>query len=905
MRRILSFLFVLLLTSQAFATHFRGGEISWQCVGSGIDKGKLIFTVKLWRGCASGTAGLGTSVSLSNPLYAQNGGVATIYCGRVSMKDISPTCVSPISEIACGQPFASGGGQAYEENLYVSAAVPIYGTPSANGSEFYYNTCCRVNVANGSGSNFYLSATMYPYTDPNTNQTLSLGNMSSGADCYDNSPVFAEKVPYLGVLGKLNYFTAKSIDVDCDSVVYDFSTPRLSATANATWGSGYSANSPLPGTSSNANNVNISMNSQTGIGSYKVIGANGIYQICHKAISYRNGQKVAEVYRDYAMLLEPNTIDSFAIINENPSIYFKLPSATTYSTSYSDTFDVGQTVELNLLATDLDYNDAIQKQKVSLRLVADNALDGGFNPYGCKFSNCAGLDSTTANWVGGKFESTDSVTANFEWTLDCEHLIQCQSSDGLNKEYITYTFLVVAMDDNCDKPLNAIKSFSITIRDTLVDDAPIREISYSGTDATIKWDRLISPQFYSYNIYRVNLSDGIYVLLDSITNLLDTSFTDTLGIDSVGVRYRLIPHVGFSCDNQNNTYDAIILNADTVNGIPEIEWNAMFKLAGNGNYGYYILQTDTGSGWMLLDSSSSLSYTHSSPGCSNTLKYRVLAYDTINDVQYISNIDSVFQDHSADSNMYEICDGDSVLITGAYRYASGIYKDSNNTSLGCKVYIINDLFVNPVYEFTDSEVEICSGDSIFIAGAYRNSAGTYFETFTTSKGCDSTHHYPLKVRSIDTSISVIATALTANSKGKQYQWFECPSLTPIPSANLVTYIATKNGSYGVAITDGACVDSSSCYEITGIGINELENDLEVMVFPNPVNDVLTIQLLNENNPENFTFEFYNSEGKSFYQNDVKASQIDLDVSSWSEGVYYYNISMNGKILYRSAFVKSR
>ncbi|MDZ4756846.1 MAG: gliding motility-associated C-terminal domain-containing protein, partial [Bacteroidota bacterium] len=94
-----------------------------------------------------------------------------------------------------------------------------------------------------------------------------------------------------------------------------------------------------------------------------------------------------------------------------------------------------------------------------------------------------------------------------------------------------------------------------------------------------------------------------------------------------------------------------------------------------------------------------------------------------------------------------ICSGDSISIAGTYRKTSGTYNDTLNTTKGCDSIIVTVLTVNPKYT-TNKTAAICSGDSIFIVGAYRKTSGTYNDTFSTVKGCD----------------SIISTVLTVNPK---------------------------------------------------------------------------------------------------------------------------------------------
>jgi len=89
-----------------------------------------------------------------------------------------------------------------------------------------------------------------------------------------------------------------------------------------------------------------------------------------------------------------------------------------------------------------------------------------------------------------------------------------------------------------------------------------------------------------------------------------------------------------------------------------------------------------------------------------------------------------------DTNYVEICSGESVVLGGSSQTTSGTYIDYYNTELGCDSTVVSVLEVHPVYDSTDVQI-ICDGDSIFLAGAYQFTGGTYIDTFNTINNCDS------------------------------------------------------------------------------------------------------------------------------------------------------------------------
>jgi len=89
-----------------------------------------------------------------------------------------------------------------------------------------------------------------------------------------------------------------------------------------------------------------------------------------------------------------------------------------------------------------------------------------------------------------------------------------------------------------------------------------------------------------------------------------------------------------------------------------------------------------------------------------------------------------------DSNTYVICDGDSILLGGAYQTTAGVYIDTLLSVMPCDSVVVTTLTVDTVFISSDS-AQICFGDSIYLGGAYQNLAGVYIDTLTSLEGCDS------------------------------------------------------------------------------------------------------------------------------------------------------------------------
>ncbi len=144
---------------------------------------------------------------------------------------------------------------------------------------------------------------------------------------------------------------------------------------------------------------------------------------------------------------------------------------------------------------------------------------------------------------------------------------------------------------------------------------------------------------------------------------------------------------------------------------------------------------------------------------------------------------------------------------------------------------------------TDSTVmvNICKGQSYFAGGANQTSGGTYQDTLSNISGCDSIVTTILTVDTVDRRVTLNGATLTANLALATYQWIDCDAgNSPIAGATGQSYTATANGSYAVVITAGGCTDTSDCFTINNIGIQDYQAFEDLQVYPNPANELVNI-----------------------------------------------------------------
>ena len=106
-----------------------------------------------------------------------------------------------------------------------------------------------------------------------------------------------------------------------------------------------------------------------------------------------------------------------------------------------------------------------------------------------------------------------------------------------------------------------------------------------------------------------------------------------------------------------------------------------------------------------------------------------------------------------------ICSGQTYLFNGVNRNTAGTYLDTFTNYIGCDSVVTLNLIVNPTSTGTINAT-ICSNQTYLFNGVNRNTAGTYLDTFTNFRGCDSIVTLNLIVNS--TSARIINVTICSN-----------------------------------------------------------------------------------------------------------------------------------------------
>lgn len=551
--------YILLLTiilslgsHNLYASHYMGGEITWECIPSGQpDAGKYIFQMKVYRECAG--LQFGSTLTLTS-----NSPVSSILVTEIQgwPKDISPICSpdSNLLRIQCaGATLANGG--AIEEHIYRSLPIQISGTPPATGWEFYWGSTARnpaTNIAQLDG--WKLRAIMYPSYNKNA------------YPCFDSSPQFAASPRTVITAGYPFTYGNIAIDPDMDSLRYNWGIPVNHFNNPINYATGYNYQNQLPSTIQNINNIAATLDSASGLISFKSYTA-GAFLTCMKVTSFNcDGSKKSEIWREVQYIIVAQNINTPPLIVISSYNYL----------NYDTTVYAGDSINLNIIATDFQFQSNGSPQKLSINQFGSQF--GSFIPpsgsslptlsstSGCDLPPCATL--YPANGPNYPLQATFGVQTTFRWKTDCNHL--ANSSKCANKDNIYYFYIDIS-DDNCPIPASQTAVIRIKIKPSITFSKPIvKEVHYNYTQMTadFSWEKVQVPDsfFYSYDIYHSNSFNGPYTLIDSISNRHQIVYSHNIGLSTQAyyyIRTRIIGCAGQIAQSVES--DTLSLNITSIN----------------------------------------------------------------------------------------------------------------------------------------------------------------------------------------------------------------------------------------------------------------------------------------------------------------------------------------------------
>jgi hypothetical protein len=242
---------------------------------------------------------------------------------------------------------------------------------------------------------------------------------------------------------------------------------------------------------------------------------------------------------------------------------------------------------------------------------------------------------------------------------------------------------------------------------------------------------------------------------------------------------------------------------------------------------------------------------------------------------------------------------DVVTSCDPYTWIDGnTYTTSNNTAThtisagaanSCDSIVTLDLTISNNNTRTDI-VSSCGSFTWIDGNTYTTSNNTATHAFPAPNGCDSIISLNLTI----TTVSVINTdpTLVAATNGADYQWLNClNNYSEILGQTSQSFSPPSNGSYAVEITLNNCIDTSDCYSIFSVGLEEQNILNTISVFPNPFKDIIFIEMSQLNNVD---LRVFNLQNQIIYsESNITQSLFELKLDE-PNGIYILEVSYDGE-----------
>ncbi|MCD4834546.1 MAG: T9SS type A sorting domain-containing protein [Bacteroidales bacterium] len=253
-----------------------------------------------------------------------------------------------------------------------------------------------------------------------------------------------------------------------------------------------------------------------------------------------------------------------------------------------------------------------------------------------------------------------------------------------------------------------------------------------------------------------------------------------------------------------------------------------------------------------------------------------------------------------ETDVVEICEGSSYTFGTQTLTEEGEYVEIFESVSGCDSLVTLTLTVNPVYNITET-AEICNGNVYTWEGSNYTEAGEYIETLETVSGCDSVVTLTLTIFTVDASVTVNQSTLTANATGT-YQWIDCSNNQAISDETNQSFTPAQTGDYAVEVTQNSCIDTSSCYNIVITSIAENNFGAKITVYPNPACGFVNIELPEFS--ESYRVTLIDMLGRVLLEDDLTGTSKQINLSTYTNGLYVLTVyDVQNKILKSFKIIK--
>lgn len=235
-----------------------------------------------------------------------------------------------------------------------------------------------------------------------------------------------------------------------------------------------------------------------------------------------------------------------------------------------------------------------------------------------------------------------------------------------------------------------------------------------------------------------------------------------------------------------------------------------------------------------------------------------------------------------------ICPGDTFKLGRRDLTSTGTYIAFLESQDGCDSTVTINLTVQEDAGET-LNVTLCEGESYNFAGEMLTEAGTYSETFTSARGCDSTVTLELSFERLEPMVSIDENGMITveGLDGALFELLDCNADTVIEESDSPFFMPPGAGNYAIIVTTEACRDTSQCVMLTSA--EEVLAAEQFKVFPNPSRDQITIEVEGDLYGR-YEMRILDMKGKQYLQQSIELSpRRQVEVNELPAGLYLIHL----------------
>jgi len=268
---------------------------------------------------------------------------------------------------------------------------------------------------------------------------------------------------------------------------------------------------------------------------------------------------------------------------------------------------------------------------------------------------------------------------------------------------------------------------------------------------------------------------------------------------------------------------------------------------------------------------------------------------------WFQNADSVSNSHMltvTESGSYQViaslngCDGESDIIEVSFSELPTVEITPQGPTEFCEGNFINLMASSNVNDvtWTWSTDSISLGDDNLLAVT---ESGIYEVTATSIDGCSSTSEIEIIVYEPIVPEITFDGDLLISTAADYYQWYF--NGTIINNSNNQNLAVTEIGDYYVGTMDvNGCFSISNTITVETVSNTNIENLTSISIFPNPVNELLQIDL-ELKKADVLSIEILTIDGKLIFENKVNSQMsetIKINTFDFAQGIYFLKLKNN-------------